>query len=850
MELTNRRFHWAALQSRLILDQTHLYGIRAALDSIPSDIRGIVNNALDMIKVQDPNRAKLANWALALLTAAQAPLTEAAMCHALGLAHVLDNKKNGRKPSKLDIESIPNPESIVECCIGLIKSEPTTKVVTLAHFDILQEMRKRWDQLFASEHAPRLARTCIEYLSLPEFSKGPCHDVDTFRRRLDEYPFLMYASRYWGYHARASLEFGTPEADVSDDIYGFFQKPMNLGFSLQVSEYDPGGNPKSLGMQADKFMGVFELHLAARHGLKAIVQTLLKKKTDMTSERDLYGRTALHEAAQAGLEDIVKALLEAKADPSSKDKQGKTPFNYAVENGHASIISTLEGHLVRSDDDQKTLGKALCDATEAGKTSVVEKFLKLDVNSDAKARAVTVASRRGHNKIVELLLDTEAGPSALEYGDSPPSDSIPLHQAIKNGHVDTAALLLDSGASIETRDNFDRTALFETLNTPDVRGAALLLTKGIDLSYRDSNGDNVLHEAARRGAFEHASLFLDQGIDIAILNREGLTPLHLAAQHGLHGVANLLVRKGADVDHHDILGQTPLMYAASAGNSQLCEMLICFGASINAVGVGLENSLISAGEPDRHRVLQSLIDTGPNGHPLESDLKTPLQAVGSTGHAHPAHLLREKKTDSSVSGIDFNSPLIAATASGYEQAIRILFEERAGGNVSASDLEAMLIAAAPFGHEQTAQILLEKMANVNAPLFDLRMLLMAAIPAYQNEVITKLLDIVAHTNASISIPKTPLMHAVSTGRTEVVRLLLDRGANINVTKSDSGPPLFSAAYAGYIEILKMLIENEERLDVTDQDLEIALTLAKRAGHQAVAKLLGELRARKTKDNCA
>jgi len=40
LELTSGRFHWAALQSLPILDQTCLSGIWKALRSVPSDIRG------------------------------------------------------------------------------------------------------------------------------------------------------------------------------------------------------------------------------------------------------------------------------------------------------------------------------------------------------------------------------------------------------------------------------------------------------------------------------------------------------------------------------------------------------------------------------------------------------------------------------------------------------------------------------------------------------------------------------------------------------------------------------------------------------------------------------------------
>ena len=143
-----------------------------------------------------------------------------------------------------------------------------------------------------------------------------------------------------------------------------------------------------------------------------------------------------------------------------------------------------------------------------------------------------------------MLLESEA---SLSFDDG----SIPLHQAIKNGHVEIAALLLDFEANVQTRDMLDRTALFETLGKPDTRGATFLLRTGIDISCRESMGNTVLHEAARRGIVELALRLIDRGVGVTIPNKKGLTPLHPAAQHGQLEVAALLFQKRATVDACD-----------------------------------------------------------------------------------------------------------------------------------------------------------------------------------------------------------------------------------------------------------------------------------------------------------
>ena len=531
-----------------------------------------------MVKLQDENRAELAHRALALLTAAQAPLTTEAICHALGLANVLGSEK---RPSRLILEDIPNPESVIECCMGLIKIEPTTRVVTLAHYDILQEMRERWAEIFGSDQTARLAETCIAYILLDDFSGGPCHEIATLRGRLEQHPFLDYASHFWGYHARTALLLDACEADFIKDIRRFLQQQMNLALSLQVSEYDPEGNSRTLAINPGRFLGLSELQIASRHGLAAVVEDVLRMNPKVVSNQDEYGRSALHEAAQAGWEDIVTMLIDNGADLSLLDDEKKTPFVYAAECGHAKVISILEEHYVRGDHHQQELEEALCDAAEAGKTGVVKELLDLGVSPDANKfgiTAMTAASIKRHKQIVRLLL--KKGASV----DGWPNDSIPLHQAIKNGHVEIAALLLDFGANIQARDRLNRTALFETLGTPDTRGAALLLKNGIDISCRDSTGNTVLHEAARRGKVELASRFVGRGVEVNFPNHEGLTPLHLAAQYGHLEVAALLLHKGATVNACDPTGNTPLILmdhlkaalslAAEAGHADIQKLLL------------------------------------------------------------------------------------------------------------------------------------------------------------------------------------------------------------------------------------------------------------------------------------
>lgn len=266
-----------------------------------------------------------------------------------------------------------------------------------------------------------------------------------------------------------------------------------------------------------------------------------------------------------------------------------------------------------------------------------------------------------------LLLHSRASPSSL---DRLSSDSIPLHQAIRNSNVDTAALLLDFGADIDARDESGRTALFDTLNIPDIRGAALLLKNGIDISSCDLKGNNVLHEAARKGAVEHASRFVDRGIDVRIPNNEGLTPLHLASRYGHLEIAMLLLRKGAAVNDCDSMGWTPLMYAVSAGKTQSAPMLLDTGADVNVMGlVGQKISPVPEGEAGHHPVLLL-----PDADRSDPD-NIVIMVKTSSNQSEIARLEQGTETNQRSSG--FNTPLKIVVEAGHAEIVRLLIDHGA-----------------------------------------------------------------------------------------------------------------------------------------------------------------------------
>ena len=85
----------------------------------------------------------------------------------------------------------------------------------------------------------------------------------------------------------------------------------------------------------------------------------------------------------------------------------------------------------------------------------------------------------------------------------------PLHEAARNGHLETARVLLDRGA---------------------------------DVNARDSRGLTPLHYAASNGHLDTARMLVKMGAKAEAEDKGGITPVHLAAAMGHPAMVEFLIR--------------------------------------------------------------------------------------------------------------------------------------------------------------------------------------------------------------------------------------------------------------------------------------------------------------------
>jgi ankyrin repeat protein len=415
--------------------------IRKALKNLPKGLDDTYDEALRRIRSQDEDDANLAEKVLSYISYAFRPLTITEVRHALAV-----------EPGDVDIDedALPDEDILVSVCAGLVTLDKQSKIIRLVHYTT-QEYFERIRVKEFPDAQTSIATTCLTYISFDVFAKGYCCSDQEMDARMQKYPFLEYAARHWGDHAR-----GDREEAIKGQALKFLRHESKVVCSHQViclRKYRHSGysqvSPKS----------ITGLHLVASLGLTEMVRLLLEHEADADAE-DSDGQTALHWATQNGHEAAVRMLLEHEADPYAKDNSGQTALHWAANEGHEAIVRLLLEYETDPTAENHERQTALHWAAQSAHEEVVRLLLEHEVDPDTEdidgCTALSWAAYRGNEAIVRLLLKYEADPNAKSY-----NRQTPLHLAAQRGHEEVVRLLLEHEADPNVKSYDGQTALYQ-----------------------------------------------------------------------------------------------------------------------------------------------------------------------------------------------------------------------------------------------------------------------------------------------------------------------------------------------------------------------------------------------------
>lgn len=221
------------------------------------------------------------------------------------------------------------------------------------------------------------------------------------------------------------------------------------------------------------------------------------------------------------------------------------------------------------------------------------------------------ASLFNNKEILNYLIDNGA---VIDEKDGNGTTSLGL-VAFSSGNFETAKLLIDKGADINSVDNQNVSILRKATAKGNKNIVNYLLEKGVtvpspyepagkilfrnsirnDLSKladkmisdganvfeKDEDGSNLLHYASSGGSIENIKKLLTAGIKIDEVDNYGWSPLHYAAASEKINAVETLLNNGAIINTRTFDGYTAYNLAAELDSKEITSLLISKGADTN-----------------------------------------------------------------------------------------------------------------------------------------------------------------------------------------------------------------------------------------------------------------------------
>ena len=339
-----------------------------------------------------------------------------------------------------------------------------------------------------------------------------------------------------------------------------------------------------------------------------------------------WNSTMMHAAASGGHTTVIRALLKRNASFREVNGVNLTAIQLAAQNGHLDVVQLLYNSGAHADH------LCLQHAAHAGHTDVVKFLMKIGI-LDTCMRCDGTFYWLG-NKV-----RYQAGPGYNFKG----SDGYiladdnyrikcqsALHLAVAEKHTEVVKLLLSGeDKTIHCKDFTGRTPLHEAIRQNHVEISELLIRSGARVSQKCMRFQNLSSVCNNSEKCNQLRTFLNKR-ELEEYERDlchcGTTPFLLAARYGYIEVASLLLRYGAKCDDKDCQGATVLHIAACHGHYDLIRWLISQRTSLhlNMKSKNLSTPLHSSAICKINRDIKPLLDMGANIYETDENGMTPL----------------------------------------------------------------------------------------------------------------------------------------------------------------------------------------------------------------------------------
>ena len=505
--------------------KNRLHNIISELKAFTGGLYERYNKILEKIP-QDarPDATKLFKW----LIIAQRPLSikEASVALGLSSAHTSLEMLQG------DIDRDMGADKLRKLCGPLIHVDESIGRVTLLHYsvkeyltDIAGARPHNWWKITLQDASKQIARDCITFLSLREFSSSVPHPKDHYRPYtydappvefehpdntyendhclLRNLPLLKYTVTEWVNHFKSCTEDFLGDPDCIQLLKAFLiAKEKNIEFCFRLYQY--------FGKTGYFQETVSPLQFVCYFGLETLVPLVAQSASTGSQDSVIakQGFSPLKMAALGGHLKVVEQLLKFPQYPLDS-RDGKDALSVAVDRGHTSIVRCLLQHFPSPD----SLSPELESASAGGHIEIAKLLLKMgtDVNQGIKYSCpLEAAAYHGRLDMVKLLI--ERGADINHFSDSSEHGyGAALHSAAVSNHLEIVEELLQSGANLNLICGLHGTALQAAAHSGCIGVVKRLLEDTIDSDHPCGQYGSALQAARFVGNDDIARLLEDSG---------------------------------------------------------------------------------------------------------------------------------------------------------------------------------------------------------------------------------------------------------------------------------------------------------------------------------------------------
>ncbi|KXH50032.1 hypothetical protein CSIM01_07290 [Colletotrichum simmondsii] len=648
-------------------------------------------------------------------------------------------------------------------------------------------LRSLWPEMstdFEAQSHNRLRDCCHEYSTQVNIS-GYLQDDDflfrstkkestDFKAVIDRgFPFLEYATNQVLYHADAAAR-TVPQTE--------FLQQFPLEQWVQRSNIFEKHKTRRQKHDATNL-----LYIVAERGFTKLVETALHHNPNAEIHGGRHGYPLLA-ALKEGHDDVARLLLQCIASSAREiastsydttefetssqvhpsiectDKEGRTPLYFAAERGQIDIARMLFDLGAQLDLIPKDIPfSPLVRAAEKGQEAFVR--LILEQRSVLQARITTNETLRSPLSV-----------------DKYENIKTALVRAAETGNIGTARIILETGISIDAKDQRDFTPLFAAVRRAQRSSIEFLLDSGADINgWCGQHGAKPIHEAVGDAPEAIVRLLVQRGCDLEARDAFGRTPIHTASKwSGKTENVALLLEGGAYGFVQDNRGDTPLFTAAAYGHVGIVKLLLS-----HSIPTHHSNQ---AGSMSSHGASQQPFDSEP------SDSRHMVNILGETA----LFKVRPYASDRIL-----------------EVLLNAGLDPTHHDNLGRNFLhEACQSSSLSLGYLEGVQKAVEKGLEIDGRDYEGRTPLMNAAKTPNSRLFEFLLRHGADPNAKDKQGRTPLSEAITRRSPDIVNSLLDRGADVTAPGPNGERLLDMAVQRGNDAILELVRKALERKSVT------------------------------------